>query len=155
AATSGTNAWAVGYKTSGGVASTLVLHWNGASWKVQASPNAGSRTDVKTVAAVSSTCATYAVAASFTDAELGPLALHCHCTSATNAWAAGDYSNGTSDQTLVLHWNGTAWKVQPTPNEGTMDNDLFGVAATSAGNAWAVGSTLIDGVLRTVALHCC
>ena len=76
-------------------------------------------------------------------------------TSATNAWAVGNYSDGSVDLTLVLHWNGTAWKVQPTPNVGTMDNDLYGVAATSSGNAWAVGLTVVDGVLQTVALHCC
>ena len=26
-----------------------------------------------------------------------------------NAWAVGDYYNGTTYQTLIEHWNGTAW----------------------------------------------
>lgn len=45
---------------------------------------------------------------------------------------------GTASQTLVEHWNGKTWKVQPSPNpgKGTL---LFGVAATSSTNAWAVG----------------
>jgi hypothetical protein len=29
-------------------------------------------------------------------------------TSATNAWAVGGTANG---HTLILHWNGTTWKV--------------------------------------------
>jgi hypothetical protein len=41
---------------------------------------------------------------------------------------------------LILHWNGTTWEQErspnPTPGHG---EDLIGVAATSAGSAWAVG----------------
>ena len=42
----------------------------------------------------------------------------------------GDYDDGTSEQTLIEHWNGTAWKVEPTPNQGGSgdSNDLFGGA---------------------------
>jgi hypothetical protein len=59
--------------------------------------------------------------------------------SATNAWAVGDFSNGSGDRTLILHWNGTAWtRVKNTPNPAA-DNFLGGAAATSASNAWAVG----------------
>ncbi|MDA8320156.1 MAG: hypothetical protein M0030_10185 [Actinomycetota bacterium] len=55
-------------------------------------------------------------------------------TSAGNAWAVG----GRAGKTLILHWNGTAWKIvaSPTPAGGAM---LTGVAAISAGDAWAVG----------------
>jgi hypothetical protein len=41
-----------------------------------------------------------------------------------------------------VHWNGTAWKQQPSPSQGHV-SDLVGVAATSATNAWAVGGALI------------
>ena len=42
--------------------------------------------------------------------------------------------------TLILHWNGTAWKVVKSPNAVTDSfNDLFDVDATSANNVWAVG----------------
>ena len=57
-------------------------------------------------------------------------------TSASNAWAVG-YGN-TAGETLIEHWNGTAWKWAPTP---TLASDFYSVAATSASNAWAVGYT--------------
>ena len=64
-----------------------------------------------------------------------------------DAWAVGYYFNGMSNQTLVEHWNGKAWKVQPSLNPGGSTpptlrhqlNQLYGVAATSPTNAWAVG----------------
>lgn len=73
--------------------------------------------------------------------------------SSANAWAVGYFDNGTSHQTLVLHWNGTAWKLVPSPNPGGPDhaNLLYGVRASSASNIWAVGTT--GGF--TLALHCC
>jgi hypothetical protein len=41
---------------------------------------------------------------------------------------------------VILHWNGHAWKQVASPVGGTT-GALTGVAATSAGNAWAVGCT--------------
>jgi hypothetical protein len=116
AATSATNASAVGFYSDPitQVARTLVEHWNGTSWRVQPSPNRGSDgSEFRAVAA----------------------------TSAANAWAVGHYYTGTTGvwRTLVEHWNGTAWSVKPSPNTGNRLNLLFGVAATSATNAWAVG----------------
>ena len=57
-------------------------------------------------------------------------------TSARNAWAVGDIN---FSQSLILHWNGTAWKRVPSPSPPGAQ--LHGVAATSATNAWAVGQT--------------
>jgi hypothetical protein len=60
--------------------------------------------------------------------------------SANDVWAVGAYADSTGPaQTLVLHWDGTAWTVVPSPNRGTTDNKLYGVAAVSANDAWAVG----------------
>jgi hypothetical protein len=59
-------------------------------------------------------------------------------TSHTNAWAVGLQSRGGPATPLVLHWNGTAWKVQSSPSPGVTSR-LLGVVATSATNAWAVG----------------
>jgi len=53
-------------------------------------------------------------------------------TSARNAWAVG---LTVAEKTLILRWNGTAWKRVPSPG----GLGLLGVAATSARNAWAVG----------------
>ncbi|HUS13889.1 MAG TPA: S-layer homology domain-containing protein, partial [Chloroflexia bacterium] len=57
----------------------------------------------------------------------------------SDAWAVGGYEDGTVYQTLTQHWDGTAWTVVPSPNPGSSDNTLLGVAAVSAGDVWAVG----------------
>src|SRR5207248_2167546 len=45
----------------------------------------------------------------------------------------------SGQQTLVLHWNGTAWSRLASPNPGAGNHNLYGVAAASASEAWAVG----------------
>jgi hypothetical protein len=64
------------------------------------------------------------------------------------------------NQTLIEHWNGTAWKRVWSPNRGGSANDdiLAGVAASSSTNIWPVGYHLIgDGERggQPIALHCC
>jgi hypothetical protein len=116
AATSATNAWAVGDDFNGTTDQTLIEHWNGRAWKQVTSPNPGGSSNRNFL---------YGVVA----------------TSPTNAWAVGYYYNGTADRTLIEHWNGTAWNHVTSPNPGGSSNGnfLYGVAATSSTNAWAVG----------------
>jgi hypothetical protein len=119
AVTSSANAWAVGsYRNVNPLGSfhPLIEHWNGKAWKVQSSLQPGSITNqLNAVAAISS----------------------------TNAWAVGSYQNDVSllapHQTLIEHWNGKTWKVQRSPGLAR-----YGVAATSARNAWAVGGGVIE-----------
>src|SRR5262249_3129440 len=59
---------------------------------------------------------------------------------ASGAWAVGSYASGSGYQTLTLHWNGTIWQKVPSSNAGSGKNVLLTVAATSATNAWAVGT---------------
>lgn len=94
-----------------------------AAWRVQPSPNYGdsrtTRNELRGVAA----------------------------TSAKNAWAVGYYwhiADTNNDKTVIERWNGKAWKLQPSPNPSCSGRNpkssvLYGVAATSANNAWAVG----------------
>src|SRR5689334_10210569 len=93
-AVSDCDVWAVGtrLKVNTRTDQALIEHWNGKAWKVFPSANPGDSngTQLSGVAA----------------------------TSSSNAWAVGDYFNGASDQTLIEHWNGTAWKVQPSPDPG-------------------------------------
>jgi len=42
--------------------------------------------------------------------------------------------------TLIEHWNGSRWSIVPSPSPGG-DSLLKGVAAVSANDAWAVGSS--------------
>jgi hypothetical protein len=50
---------------------------------------------------------------------------------ARNAWAVGYTNNGN---TLIVHWNGTAWAQVPSPSPPPGSN-LTGVGATSPSNA--------------------
>ena len=77
-------------------------------------------------------------------------------TVATDAWAVGRSNNGTTGTSVILHWNGTAWALVPSPNPGP-ETGLFAVAASSASNAWAVGRFLDPGSGRdqNLAIHCC
>ena len=118
AATSARDAWAVGYDLRG----ALIFHWNGHAWKLQPSPKLGP-SQLLSVTAISS----------------------------HNAWAVGYRgTQGTSnpEQTLIEHWNGTAWKVQRSPNPAVPGQEdtiqLIGVAASSATNVWAVGAEIYN-----------
>jgi hypothetical protein len=121
AATSASNAWAVGCAGHcfGPMATTktMVVHWDGSAWKSVASPSPAGNSLLTAVAA----------------------------TSASNAWAVGYTRN--SNKTLIERWNGTAWKQVPSPTPGQF-SQLLGVAATSASNAWAVGSDLNEAILQ-------
>src|SRR5262245_10821484 len=60
-----------------------------------------------------------------------------------NVWAVGFYRDVNDGQVLSLaeHWNGSAWKVVPTPSPDTDINFLRAVSAASPGDVWAVGFT--------------
>lgn len=126
AASSASNAWAVGTYFKHGVAKPLFLHWNGKAWRqVTASSLDGSSTS----------------------GSLGSVTI----ISARNAWAVGT-ANGRA--TLAAHWNGTSWTKVPTPTPGTFDQ-FAAVGASSAVNVWAVGTYVASGPDLTLALHCC
>jgi hypothetical protein len=76
--------------------------------------------------------------------------------SSCNAWAVGSYSNGTASQSLILHWNGSSWKVVPSPNPGGPASDQFldSVSATSSAGAWVAGTYSAGSATRTLVLHC-
>jgi hypothetical protein len=111
-ADSATDAWATGYT---GTNKTLILHWNGTKWTQVASPT----TD-------------YPYASLTVDAQ-----------SPTDIWAAGSYATtkGASlpNRTLLLRGNGTSFKQTKTPVTGSLVNEVLGVSADSATDAWAVG----------------
>ena len=123
AAISASNIWAVGYAQN----ATLILHWDGTAWTRVPSPNPGSE---------------------------GSTLFGVAATSASNAWAVGTTHNGVNgDKTVILHWDGTAWKTVPSPNGPLLINGLSGVAATSASDAWAVGGNGGNGESNTLILH--
>jgi hypothetical protein len=185
AAVSSTNVWAVGAHNEGTAYTTLVLHWKGTSWKRVPSPNPGSASPTfdNYLSGVSATSSTNVWAVGFYEDGTATQALVLRwkgtswaqtstphtgpssdgnflngvsATSSTNAWAVGYYFNGTVKRTLILHWNGTSWTHQTSPNPGgsSLDNVLQGVAATSSTDAWAVGS-YVDIANQNIALRCC
>ena len=120
--------WEVGYYAFGVEKRTLIEHWNGTSWSIVPSPNSGKRLNVLNgVDAISS----------------------------SNAWAVGSASSNLDQTTLILHWNGTSWTIVPSPSPGTAGlNTLYGVAANSANDVWAVGSFTNSGeYAQTLIIH--
>ena len=96
------NCWAVGDFENGIQAQTLVLSWDGHSWKVVPSPSTSS-IQLNVLSAVS-------------------------CLSVSKCWAVGDFNNGTTQQTLVEQWDGTSWSIVTSRNSSSsQDNRLFGV----------------------------
>jgi hypothetical protein len=98
--------WAVGYYDNGSTKQPLALHWNGSTWSNSAIPGAGL---LRKVAAIGS----------------------------ANVWAAGAYYNAGAKryETLVLHFNGTAWKTVVSADSPTASDEILGLATDPAGSA--------------------
>jgi hypothetical protein len=174
------DAWAVGSSNTGTAGRTLVVHWNGSAWTRVPSPNPGgpSRSNVLDGVTALSPSDAWAVGSYATGTTTRTLILHWNgsawarvpspspglrlsdgflhgvtALSSRDAWAVGSYTTASGVHTLVLRWNGTAWKRVPSPSPGYGGDTLTGVTAVSASDAWAVGgySTVISA--RTLALH--
>jgi hypothetical protein len=122
------NAWAVG---RGKDAHALVEHWDGASWTVAPVP-------------------TPAVPPGWTFVSATLTGISAR--SATDIWAVGSATanKGVSTQTrtLALHYDGTSWKITPTPTDAavTINTVLNGVTAVAANDVWSVGkASTING----------
>ena len=79
-------------------------------------------------------------------------------TSDSDVWVVGGQRSGVGTglwQTLVEHFNGTSWSIVPSPNSGTGNNNLYGVAALSPTDVWAVGFARPNNytVRGAIALH--
>jgi hypothetical protein len=121
-ASSPTDIWAVGNAVAPGIpVETLVVHFDGVSWKLVDSPNPLPTGDLNQ------------------NVLMGVQAI-----SPTNATAVGYIleANGLRELTMVQHWNGKKWKVVSSPNvdqnPGSF-NTLRGVASVSPTDLYAVG----------------
>jgi hypothetical protein len=110
AATSASNAWAVGDVSAPGSNKTLILRWNGSSWAQVPSPSPGRHSSLDGVTAIS----------------------------ASNAWAVGVTSLPGLARTLILHWDGSTWSRVPSPSPAAT-TVLTSVTAVHGGGVWAVG----------------
>ena len=106
--------WAVGYTSDDGDPRTLIEHWGGRRWNVIPSPSPGTGGNYL-----------YAVTA----------------IGADDVWAVGASGdvNFASGVTLIEHWDGTSWTVVGGPDPSGQGDLLFGVAAASSQDVWAVG----------------
>ena len=60
--------------------------------------------------------------------------------SASDVWAVGGSGSQLGGgQTQIDHWNGAQWQIVQSPSPSARYNTLYGVAAVSATNVWAVG----------------
>src|SRR5205823_13759322 len=94
-AVAGGDAWSAGFYAnfdSGPPAHTLVERWSGSNWYRVSVPNPGGAS---------------------VDNELWDI----EALSPTDVWAVGTIGQdgSASNQTLVEHWDGSAWTVPPTP----------------------------------------
>lgn len=166
---SAASAWAVGYTGGAGTFRTMVQRWNGSRWAVVPSPNVSSLDNVlsgvDTVSADDAWAVGYANRATSRGLFHRSLIEHWNgstwrvvpapqagtedndlwavtALSATNVWAVGNENVGRfTFRPLVQHWNGRAWtlvRVPSPPLTGT-GASLFGVAAASPRDIWAVG----------------
>jgi hypothetical protein len=73
-----------------------------------------------------------------------------------DAWAVGARGGSTVvNQTLTEHYDGSGWTIVPSPNAGQSGdgNVLAAVAAVSASDVWAVGSTTRNSTVQTLIEH--
>jgi len=165
AAVSANNIWAVGYAGGAG----LAMHYDGTSWTASALPapagggweltavSADSASDVWASGYVASAdgLSQHAIVEHFNGTswsvtqapDLGPsYPINIFNTvlaiSPTNVWAIGQSSPGNQTfATLVEHFDGTSWTVQPAPSlSGNALLSFSGLVTTGSGTLWAVGS---------------
>lgn len=109
--------WAVGSASTIVSGEALILHWDGTSWKIVPNPADNPR---------------------FYDANL----LSVTAVSANDIWAVGQITT-TEEHNMIQHWDGTKWRIVPSPAFNTNVDFLIGVSAISATDIWAVGSYTI------------
>ena len=62
-----------------------------------------------------------------------------------NVWTVGWSTNPNgpqfAEQTLIEHFDGSSWKIVPSPNTNDPLNELYSISAVSANDIWAVGKS--------------
>jgi hypothetical protein len=135
--------WAVGFTTSvappqQAPTTTLIEHYDGTSWSIVPSPNVGPNSMYQSNRLFGLTA-----------------------NSSTDIYAFGSYfaANGSGQQgTLLLHWDGTEWSVEPSPDPTKqsahfISDLLFAGVVPSPGNIWIFGSEDEAPYEGTLAIH--
>jgi hypothetical protein len=124
--TSASSCLAVGFDTKSVVSSEHAMseRWNGKAWTVVSTP----------------------VPRGSVSTELSGVACH----SASSCDAVGAASASAIGNTLIEHWNGSAWVIVPSPSSGA-GGALNGVACPSAASCLAVGLHIGQDSMFTLA----
>lgn len=127
--TSAADVWAVGYSFNfADRDNTLVEHWDGTSWSVTPSSDAGDNSFLYSVSSVST----------------------------STAWGVGNYTQDFEANTLIEQWDGTGWMLVPSPNIGDNGSSLRGVWAAGSTEAFAVGQVITaDNKIRPLIERIC
>jgi hypothetical protein len=129
-AASATDVWAVGayYPSKTSPLATLGHHFDGTAWTAFPLPNVGVQQNVL---------------------------LGVSMPAPGKAWAVGYFESGSFVQsTLIEHFSRGTWSVVPSPNPSSQHNILYGVAAISDSDVWAVGAQQhSSGVWHTLTEH--
>jgi hypothetical protein len=164
AAVSASNIWAVGYRGGPGPRKALIEHWNGRQWTVVTSQNPGTPRTSTFLSAITvdpfgqawvvgsdsrSFGQTVALRRRSSGWSIVPSAnpgdgdrfLFGVTSSLRIELAVGSYLTGQQTRALGEQWNGAAWVRVPAASPGADYNSLQAVAAKSALNAWAVGTS--------------
>ena len=124
--------WAVGSDASGVVVrksqveQTLALHWDGSAWSIVATPDS--------------------------KANQSNYLASVTCAAPADCWAVGSISatGRSTQQTLVVHWDGSAWTIVPSESLPAATNDLSSVACADASDCWSVGSSIAGTTRQTL-----
>jgi hypothetical protein len=114
AVVSPSDVWAVGYTLPANLdIQPIFFHWDGSAWAVIPSPHLSSTYNyLQSIAAIS----------------------------ANRVWAAGYRTVDDHEViTLVERWDGTRWRIEPTPNRPDGGNYLSEVTVDPEGGLWGAG----------------
>jgi hypothetical protein len=128
---SATNAWMSGERYGSPNLTPikpLIEHWIGSKWKMARTPNVWRH-------------------------HLGSALTGIAATSSTDVWAVGGQTTGSGDQTLVEHYDGTAWSRVKAIDPPGGETSFTGVTAVAPDDAWAVGYMSEGGPARTLIEH--
>jgi hypothetical protein len=165
--------WAVGGSASGSqVGNPLTEHWDGAAWTIVPAPQPpGTTASLSAVSAFSSSDVWAVGSTQLGDAPLQTFTEHWDgqqwtvvpspslamigaypannrladvvAIAPNDVWAVGTATTIVAGEALILHWDGSRWKIVKNPggNPRFYDANLLGITALSANDIWAVGQT--------------